>query len=543
MSQHFKMRLPDTGVEIYMPRKSRVSGYRFGPSIMVHDGICEAWYSSMGDSFEADWLTYWRSTDNGKTWTHQKVVLSPVPNSMDWFSICDPAFIKYGEYYYVGYTSTLFAYNQGRCNNVFVARSKSPTGPFERWTGEGWGQTRVCENGEVCRWIGNPKPLVYYDEDWHLFGAGEPSFVIKDDVLYMIYTWQGRDSSGKIRDQVRLATADITDENWPAHLVHHGVVLEGKTCDALDMVYCDELHKFIAMGTDKRFSEESHLLIYESDDAMSFTPVNRIKVNTAQRLHNGGLSGDEHHHIKAGDIMLLSYAYGTHDAWGCWGTRMHRYDFSLMDEDFYDETPLENIGYPLNRYDDEPEYNPIHVTLRAPHSMRVKCGETVEIPLVTYNISYEMRPAPNTVVYDNYDKGIVTIQDGKLTARKEGFTFVRATLDDLFCEFPVYVTAQAEKWCQLRPYPEKEAIRFVPAKTEYSVGAGEMKQIRGMVTYADHSWFEVGGISDGVTYVNHAPDLFTVDAEGYVVASGLAREGKVTVTCGTFSFDVKISII
>ena len=66
--KHFRLILPDEGQDIFMLRKGQEWGYRYGPSIMVHDGICEGWFASPGDCFEADWFTYRRSTDGGKTW-------------------------------------------------------------------------------------------------------------------------------------------------------------------------------------------------------------------------------------------------------------------------------------------------------------------------------------------------------------------------------------------------------------------------------------------------------------------------------------------
>ena len=149
MSKHFKLVLPDEGTEVYMPRDTQTWGYRYGPTIQCNDGIAEAWFASPGDCFEADWFTYRRSVDGGKTWSDEKVVMAPTPDSMDWFSVCDPAIFKYGDYYYMGYTSTVFADGGGVGNNGFVGRSKSPTGPFEKWTGDGWGERRVV-NGKTC---------------------------------------------------------------------------------------------------------------------------------------------------------------------------------------------------------------------------------------------------------------------------------------------------------------------------------------------------------------------------------------------------------
>ena len=310
MTQHFKLRLPDEGKDIYAPRKSQTWGYRYGPTLMVEDGVCHAWFASPGDAFEADWFTYRKSTDGGNTWTEERVVMAPTADSMDWFSVCDPAVIKYGDYYYIGYTSTVFANGGGVCNNGFIGRSKSPTGPFERWCGDGWGEHRVTPDGTL-NWLGKPAPVIYFDEDWHNWGAGEFSFVIKDETIYIYYTWTSKDLDGRGFSQTRVATADITDENWPAHVTLQGVAVDRPHTgnDSYDVVYCEDNQKFIALSTDRRFSEDSMLAVYESDDGLRFTRVGEIKVNTGWMCHNCGISGDPQHHIKQGVFLKTLFQH------------------------------------------------------------------------------------------------------------------------------------------------------------------------------------------------------------------------------------------
>ena len=48
MEKHFRLILKDEGQDIYMPRQCQSWGYRYGPSIMVHGDICEAWFASPG---------------------------------------------------------------------------------------------------------------------------------------------------------------------------------------------------------------------------------------------------------------------------------------------------------------------------------------------------------------------------------------------------------------------------------------------------------------------------------------------------------------
>lgn len=543
MTNHFKLVLPDAGRDIYMPRKSQSWGYRYGPTIMVEDGVCHAWFASPGDGYEADWFTYRRSEDGGKTWTDERVVMYPVPDSMDWFSVCDPAVIKYGDWYYIGYTSTVFANGGGVCNNGFIGRSKSPTGSFERWCGDGWGERRETENGTL-NWLGKPAPVIYYDEDWHNWGAGEFSFVIKDKTIYIYYTWTSKDRDGRPIHETRVATADITDENWPGHLTQHGAAVKrpGGSNDSYDVVYCEDLNKFIALSTDFRFSENSVLAVYESEDGLRYERVNNIKVNTGWMCHNCGISGDAQHHIKSGDTLLLAYAYG--NKWGCWGTRIHDYSFEAMEEAFYDESGLENIHHDIEKIDDPAEFKSSMLFLKKPRFLRIRVGETVEIPLFTGNVTYTFKPAVGEIAYSDYDTAIIAIGEGKLTAKAAGYTYVRAEYEGHLSEFLVYVTeGEASPHCDWKPYPEKEAVSFTPLITEYaaSLEKREMKQLRGIAVYADDSWFEVCG-DDGVTYENHAPELFEIRADGNVLSTGKLGTGKVTLRLGAHAFDVSFTV-
>lgn len=543
MKQHFRLILPDEGKDVYVPRASQDWGYRYGPSIMTHGKVAEAWFATPGDGYEADWFTYRRSEDGGETWTEEKVVMSPVPDSMDWFSVCDPAVFKYGKYYYIGYTSTVFANGGGVCNNGFVGRSTSPTGPFERWTGNGWGEHPA--GAEDLRWLGSPAPVIYYDEDWHNWGAGEFSFVVKDDTLYIYYTWTSKDRDGKPIHETRVATADVTDENWPGAIVQQGVAVKrpGPANDSYDVVYCEDLDKFVALSTDYRFSENSLLAVYESDDGLRFTRVNEIKVNTGWMCHNCGISGDELHHIRKGDTMILGYAYG--NKWGCWGTRFHAYDFCGMDEDFYSEADQSNVHRGIEKWQDPDVFTPTSLFLNPPHFVRVKVGDTLELPISVLNVTYRIHLCEGPVKFTNYDKEIASIRAGKLTGRKAGKTYVTASFGGLRCEFLVYVTENdPPKPVYMQPYPEKKIVFFVPLIKEYhaSLEKREMKQLRGLATYADGSWFELAGNVDGVTYTNHAPELFEVDADGHVLPLGREGTGTVTLTAGGHSFDVSVTV-
>ena len=538
MSKHFKLVLPDEGTEVYMPRDTQTWGYRYGPTIQCNNGIAEAWFASPGDCFEADWFTYRRSEDGGKSWSDEKVVMAPTPDSMDWYSVCDPAIFKYGEYYYMGYTSTVFADGGGVGNNGFVGRSKSPTGPFEKWTGDGWGERRVV-NGKTCHWIGKPAPIIYFDENWRDWGAGEFSFVVKDDVLYIYYTWITHTSDGELSNSTRVATADITREDWPATIVDRGVASWRTTAgnDSYDVVFCEDLQKFISLSTCKRFSENSMLAVHESDDGLRFKKINEIKVNTSYMCHNCGISGDYHHHIKSGDLMLLGYAYG--NKWGKWATRIHRYDFMAMDEDFYSEDALSNISRESLLWKREEKPARTYLTMVKPHFLRLHIGDCATPEFVFYNVCYEKEPA-KSVSFSNYDDTVISIIDGVVTGLTEGYTFVDVSQDGFWCQILVYV----HKADVIFDDPNKKVVDFVPMKKKYtpSLSGKEVKQIRGMATYSDCSRKEVCEAVDDVVYKNLNPEIITINENGLVYPTGIVGLAKVIVMCGGKSFEVEVEI-
>lgn len=150
ISEFLTMTIDSTGWDIYTPRTTTEFAYRYGPTIITNeDGSMDVWFSCTGsnESEELDYFTHKHSEDGGKTWGEEKIVLSPTGLSKDRLSVCDPAAIYFNGYYYLGYTSTLD--KGGYANHGFVARSKNPDGPYEKWNDNGWG--------------GSPEPIITYN--------------------------------------------------------------------------------------------------------------------------------------------------------------------------------------------------------------------------------------------------------------------------------------------------------------------------------------------------------------------------------------------
>ena len=142
-----------------------------------------------------------------------------------------------------------------------------------------------------------------------------------------------------------------------------------------------------------------------------------------------------------------------------------------------------------------------------------------------------------------YDKEIAVIRCCRITARSPGMTYVEALWNGLRCEFPVYVyDTDPPAICPMQPYPGKKVVFFEPPVHEYRVSLlrHEKKQLRGICTYMDGSWFELAGKADGVVYINRSPELFVVDEDGHVLPTGREGIGTVTLVCGGHEFDVTV---
>ena len=144
--------------------------------------------------------------------------------------------------------------------------------------------------------------------------------VVKDGPIYLYYTYCG---DGIVYD-IRLATADANDPNWPAHLNFHGTVINKsdiKGADHCDVKYRDDLKKFQAIHAAQRMGPDSYIVLWESEDGIHFTRKGEIRDNLKPYLHNCGWSGDGRGHMRKGVQQYISYAYGTPEAvWGQWNT-------------------------------------------------------------------------------------------------------------------------------------------------------------------------------------------------------------------------------
>ncbi len=288
-------------------------GYRYGPAVISDgEGNAEAFFSADYGSSVWDVISYRTSSDNGENWGEEKITLSPVPNSDEHYSNCDPGAFKAGEWYYVGYTSTFNG--KGLYNFIYCARSKTPADSqsWEKWNGSGWGGS-------------NPQPVIRYLGTQTEYGIGEPSFVLLNNTVYMYYTYIGTLGNGAQVRQTRVSCAPY-GENWCADLYDAGVARNGRGLyeDSFDVKYIPELEKFFAVCTDNRFSQNSYVKTFISDDGVRFYEIPCDSSAAEKGLHNIGISGDGSGHMSLSADSFVMYAHTTDGVWGKWNTSLSR---------------------------------------------------------------------------------------------------------------------------------------------------------------------------------------------------------------------------
>ena len=527
-AKHLKLTVTDGGFDVFVPGIANSMNYRYGPAVLLNeDGSVDAWFSAPGDGYrEYDYITYKHSEDGGETWSDEKVVLAPTPNSPDALSVCDPAVFFYDGYYYLGYSSTISKREKGLCNSTFIARSKKPDGPYEKWNGQGWG--------------GNPVPLIYFDGVVLGWGSGEPSFVIVDDLLYIYST---KDSYSAVPKRIRLTevrTANLKQADWPAHLCYEGIAVnrsdtdeenEGddgyvyEDADSWDVAYVDEAAKFIAVDANRRFSSNSCLLYYESNDGVHFERVSELNTNVIKRCHNCGIMKDGAGHIQKGAPVMLSYAYGgsNRSAWGVWGTRFAPALIELTDEIDRSEEDCENLSVPLICRAGVGSASPIMLKTD-------KLLYRTTVGSEAFSISQYLRDgyhggyviAKEDVTLSNYDAKILSIdRENRITPLMAGETSVTVSYRGSSREVAVCVLPQ-------NGANKNEVLSFVPMTKRYEVDLHPLYllKVRPMAVFADYGIHELTGpemIAIGLTFTTQDPSICDIWGDGTLIPQKQGR--------------------
>lgn len=473
-NNHVYMHVTDDGYNVYAPL-SVFSGYRYGPSIIYYDdGTADAWFASNADNNEWDWISY--KHFDGENWSREKIVLMPTGDSYDHYSVCDPGVIYFNDYYYLAYTSTIVQTSGGINNNLYVARSKNPDGPFEKWNGEGWG--------------GMPKPIIYYDEADNAWGAGEASFVIKDDNIFLYYSWNCPHSC-----ETRVTIGELCDD-WPATLKYEKrCYYHGNGQDSADVVYVDEIDKFLAFSTINRFTDQSGICIFESNDGINFKEANIVREGISMYCHNMGVFKRENGHISLNDNLYIGYAYaGSANAWGRWATRFQGIELEVYEgklED-YEEDALPVLRYGYSDYYDDTYMTGIGVSRR---KLETSVNENIYVLPVWYNLYHSKNTITDNVDYE-YDDEYIDIKNNLIIPKKAGEIVVNMAYNGFYSSFTVLIHEEGFE------YPEglPDVVKFEPIENVMTIYLDDdhEKQIRAYVEFSDGSWGE--GYNDSSAY-------------------------------------------
>ncbi|MBQ9781220.1 MAG: exo-alpha-sialidase [Clostridia bacterium] len=520
--------LVDAGVDIYQLPGNGNGGWRYGPSYIYYgDGRVDAYFASGGDSGEWDRITHRSSADDGATWGPEKIVVYPTPGSMDGNSCCDPDVVYFDGYYYLGYTSTLN--DGGYCNNIFVARSKDPDGPFEKWNGSGWG--------------GAPSPIFYFEQSYGYWGIGEPSMIELNGTLYIYYTY-----ATPMKSFIMLATADATNENWPSTLQHHGAVMEKKS-DSVCVKFVEDWGKFILVTREDVEGNGNCIVVYESADGKSFTLVDAIRENTCPGMFSMGLSSRKNGHIRLSedaDHLRIAYAYGE-SGWAAWNTRMHKVTLTQSNgNDLAAESAKPGLSVGITR-EEEPFGWEEWTMIRTHQDLFILTKGAKQNVNVYFRDRYvngkdgSMRDKEITVT--DYDESVVSFKNGRMIAEGVGETAVTLRYKDLVHVFRVVVVATDE---------EKAAIlaetKVEPTVSEYTIYLGERSiyrpQLRVRITKGDGTVSELY-VNDGpnvLSFTGYDENIINVSDKGVVTAKSVGAT-TVTVKYGdqTMKVTVKVS--
>ena len=545
--------ITDDGADCYQAPNDRFF-YGYGANWLYNeDGSVDLWYASCGDGATYwDAVAYRHSDDGGKTWTMPQLVVSPTAGAEDGHSCCDPGVVYFNGYYYVGYTSTMN--NNGLCNNVYVARSENPAGPYEKWNGSGWGGL-------------DPKPIFHYDLGDSTFGAGEPSFVELNGTLYIYYRMAAPDYEGKVYDHpyYMVATADATDENWPATIQNHGVAFTiwslKQHTDSLDVKYVEEWGKFVGITTGNRMNEYSYIAVYESSDGLTFDLVDVIRDKVYAGCHNAGFSSRPNGRIRLSedaDRLHITYGYGVNT--GAWNIKAQPVALSLTTgNDMEAEKAKPCYSFEMYRADADMTAalwsTPVRIVTEQDEYVLTPESDAVQVLISTQLHLGTKRNVTNyyTFLFEVADESVATVSDkGVITPLSPGYTQVKVTVVDegtrptgvlgFGTYFYIHVVDEIEE-----PSQEKTITAFSPVRDEYVIALNEKDYyrpvIRGHVDYANGDVTEVYVAPDslGITYTGYDSSIISVSEFGEVEALAVG-ETDVTVTYGEFSFTVHIVV-
>ena len=543
----------DTGYDIWQKPNSSGLAYAYGGNYIYNeDGSVDFWYATVGDvKTYWDCIGYRHSPDGGKTWEDPRIVIRPNNRSEDTRSCCDPGVVYFNGYYYIGYTSTM---GDGASNNVYVARSEKPDGPYEKWNGSGWGGV-------------DPVSILHYDLHYSKFGIGEPSFIELNGTLYIYYNFWSETISGMM-----VATADATDENWPLTMQNKGLAYNqagNVTTDSVDVKYVEEWGKFIGITTCQRMKPGAYVGVLESSDGLRFEFVDAIRENIYEGCHNSGFSSRPNGHIRLSedaDKLHITYGYGINTAG--WNIRAHAVALTLTNgNDIAAEIAKPFYSGEVVPADDELTDKMLNgpMILVGGEEMYVRGVEegsfqTAIAALNQFSTGRNIAPFA-TILYEVEDESVITIDaKGKATIHGVGWTRVKATvLDmngydlDVVGWSTIFYVNIVEETPGPDPSEDPQIDSFTAAVDSFVIYMGEKDVYRPLIRARMTYPYSKDRVMEAYvrdpskdpdyvfTYTGYDESIISVNQEGQVVALAVG-ETDVTVTYNEWSFTVHITV-
>ena len=284
-----------------------------------------------------DFIRY-RTSKNGETYTGARLALTPSRGTQlgsqagSENCTCDPAIIKYGEYWYLYYTGNVE--NLGTV--VYVARSKSITGPFKRYTKQ--------KRWEI--WPKDPMPILQVklnkskgETVKKAYGLGQQSVVVKGDTIHFWFSYakDGVDQEYKHMKTTRPFPDTTNQKEWSSWetisidgITHnpHSVNANGINDPALALkathndfgevrwnpnagqkgayqlwmtsTFYDNVYRIVNGKTHD--PNKIYLKKYESSNGINWHSVDSI--GPYCRIHNVGVSSDEKGWIKDNKFII-----------------------------------------------------------------------------------------------------------------------------------------------------------------------------------------------------------------------------------------------
>ena len=100
--------------------------------------------------------------------------------------------------------------------------------------------------------------------------------------------------------------------------------------DSYDFVYVEDLNVFMGITIRYRMTEQSKIMLFESQNGDEYDVVDDTKTNIKDFAHNIGISKTKEGHINSNEKIMIGYAFGSN--WGRWSTIFQNIRLSYAEE-------------------------------------------------------------------------------------------------------------------------------------------------------------------------------------------------------------------